>query len=98
MPTNDALALDANFLKWKTNRFPNGDKGINVFEYYCVEQFARQFDLSDSQIKAGIVGKGGDGGVDAFYIFANGEMVDAETELDAKDPPDFQLADHAGEK
>jgi hypothetical protein len=38
-----------------------------------------------------MVGKGGDGGVDAFYVLANGEMVDSETELTPKDPPEFKL-------
>lgn len=91
MAANDVLALEANLASWTQNRFPNGPKGINIFEYYCVEQFARSFDLGDSQLKAGIMGAGGDGGVDAFYILANGEIVDSETELDPKEPPDFKL-------
>jgi len=91
MPRNDVLALDANFKGWEEKRFPNPAKGFNVFEYYCVEQFARSFDLGDSQLKTGIVGAGQDGGVDAFYILANGELVDSETELDPKDPPSFKL-------
>ena len=91
MPANDVLALDANFKRWKENRFPNPAKGVNVFEYYCIEQFARSFDLGDSQLKGGMVGGGGDGGADAFYILANGEVVDAETEVDPNDPPEFKL-------
>ncbi|HUO15590.1 MAG TPA: AIPR family protein [Verrucomicrobiae bacterium] len=91
MAANDVLALEANFESWRKNRFPNPAKGTNPFEYYCIEQFARSFDLGDSQLKAGMVGGGGDGGIDAFYIFANGEMVDAETEIDPKDTPEFKL-------
>src|SRR6266700_3315961 len=65
--------------------------GVNVWEYYCIEQFARSFDLSDSQLKSGMVGQGQDGGIDALFILANGELVDSETELDANDPPEFTL-------
>lgn len=91
MAANDVIALEANFTSWKNNRFPNPAKGDNPFEYYCVEQFARSFDLGDSQLKAGMAGDGGDGGIDAFYIFANGDMVDSETEIDPKETPEFKL-------
>jgi hypothetical protein len=57
---------------------------LNVFEYYCVDQFLRQFDLSDSQLKTGLLGGGKDGGVDALYMFVTGELVEAESELDPK--------------
>lgn len=91
MPSNSALALESHFDSWKKGRYPVEKKGVNVFEYYCVEQFTRAFDLGDSQLKSGIVGKGQDGGVDAFYIFANGELVDAETEINPKEPPEFKI-------
>ena len=91
MSANDVLALEANFKSWKENRFPNPPKGINIFEYYCVEQFTRSFDLGDSQLKSGMIGGGLDGGIDAFYILAKGELVDSETELNPKDAPDFKL-------
>jgi hypothetical protein len=91
LPANDAIALEANFKTWSAARFPNPPAGFNVWEYYCIEQFARSFDLADNQLKTGIVGQGQDGGIDAFFILANGELVDSETELDAKDPPEFKL-------
>ena len=86
MSRNDALALDANFENWRQKRFPTPPKDLNVFEYYCVDQFLRQFDLSDAQLKTGLIGKSGDGGVDALYMFVNGELVDADTELNPKTP------------
>ena len=91
MGKNDELALQNNFDSWSKKRFPNPPKGFNVFEYYCVEQFARSFDLSDSELKSGIVGAGGDGGVDAFYILADGELVDSETEITSNKKPEFKL-------
>jgi hypothetical protein len=84
--SNEAIALDANFKSWQGKRFPVPPKDLNVFEYYCVDQFLRQFDLSDSQLKTGLLGASKDGGVDALYMFINGELVDAETELQPKSP------------
>ena len=91
MGKNDEIALQSNFDNWSKNRFPTPPKDLNVWEYYCVEQFARPFDLGDSELKSGIVGAGQDGGVDAFYILANGELVDAETEIKPKQSPEFKL-------
>ncbi len=60
MATNNVLALEANFKSWQGNRFPAGGSksGINIFEYYCIEQFTRSFDLGDSQLKTGMIGGG----------------------------------------
>jgi hypothetical protein len=91
MSSNEAVALDANFKSWQEKRFPTPPKDINVFEYYCVDQFLRQFDLSDSQLKTGLLGGGKDGGVDALYMFVTGELVDSETELDPKAPNQVRL-------
>jgi hypothetical protein len=91
MPANEALALNSNFETWCNNRFPDPHKRSKAWEYYCADQFARPFDLSDSQLKTGLIDGGGDGGIDAFYILANGELVDSETELSPKDPPSFKL-------
>jgi hypothetical protein len=91
MSSNEAVALDANFKSWQEKRFPTPPKDLNVFEYYCVDQFLRQFDLSDSQLKTGLIGGGKDGGVDALYMFVTGEPVDAETELDPKAPNQVRL-------
>jgi hypothetical protein len=91
MSSNEAVALDANFKGWHEKRFPAPPKDLNVFEYYCVEQFLRPFDLSDSQLKTGLIGGPKDGGVDALFMFVNGELVDAETELDPKTPNTVRL-------
>jgi hypothetical protein len=50
MSSNEAVALEANFKSWQEKRFPTPPKDINVFEYYCIDQFLRPYDLSDSQL------------------------------------------------
>jgi hypothetical protein len=89
--SNEAVALEANFKGWQEKRFPTPPKDLNVFEYYCIDQFLRPFDLSDSQLKTGLIGGPKDGGVDALYMFVNGELVDAETELDPRTPNTIKL-------
>jgi hypothetical protein len=91
MSSNEAYALEANFKGWQEKRFPTPPKDLNVFEYYCVDQFLRPFDLSDSQLKTGVIGGAKDGGVDALYMFVDGELVDAEIELDPKNPNRVKL-------
>ncbi len=84
MGKNEEVALEANFRGWQEKRFPTPPKDLNIFEYYCVEQFVRPFDISDSQLKSGLVGGSWDGGVDALFMFVNGELIDSESELDPK--------------
>jgi AIPR protein len=91
MGKNEEVALDANFRGWHEKRFPSPPKDLNIFEYYCVEQFVRPFDISDSQLKSGLVGGSQDGGVDALFMFVNGELIDAESELDPKTPNAVKL-------
>ena len=47
------------------------------FEIFSAEQILklRGFDLDPEQIRSGVLGGGGDGGVDSFYIFANRRLV-----------------------
>lgn len=91
MSKKEEVALDANFKGWQQKRFPTPVKDLNIFEYYCIEQFLRPFDLSDGQIKSGLIGGPKDGGVDALYMFVNGELIDAESELDPKTPNTVRL-------
>lgn len=91
MGANDSLALEAHFKSWQAARFPVPPKDLNIFEYYCAEQFLRSFDLSDSEIKSGLMGGSKDGGVDALFMLVNGELIDAESELDPKTPNTVRL-------
>lgn len=83
MGANDVLALNANFATWETSRMP-GLIGVDPFEYYCVDQFLKQFAVSDAELMAGLVGGGNDGGADALYFFVNRKLVQEDTDLDPK--------------
>lgn len=74
MANNDQIILDQIVEEQRTSRFPSVNRS-EFFEMYVAEQVLKDFDLSDEEIEAGLVGNGGDGGVDAIYTFANGELV-----------------------
>jgi hypothetical protein len=74
MANNDQIILDQIVEEQRTSRFPSANKS-EFFEIYVAEQVLKDFDLSDEEIESGLVGNGGDGGIDAIYTFANGELV-----------------------
>ena len=86
MGANDILALNANFATWKAARAPDlmtlGN--VNAWEYYCIDQFLKQFPVSDEDVLAGLVGGGNDGGADGVYFLVNRRPVEEDTELDPK--------------
>jgi len=51
------------------------------FEQFTAEQILKNFGLSYDEIDSGIVGKGGDGGIDAFFTFVNGVLVTEDGDL-----------------
>ncbi len=51
------------------------------FEIFTAEQVLKDFDLSYDELEAGVVGDGGDGGIDGIYVFTNGELVQEDSDL-----------------
>ena len=74
MATNDQIILDQALDQERARRVPSASKS-NFFEMYVVEQLLKDADLSDEEIESGLVGDGGDGGIDGIYVFANGDLV-----------------------
>ena len=54
------------------------DTPDQFFEYFAAEQALKDFDLSLDEIESGLVGDGGDGGIDGLYILVNGQLVREE--------------------
>lgn len=74
MANNDQIILDQILDQQRAQRAPSASKS-NFFESFVVEQVLKDADLSDEEIESGLVGDGGDGGIDGIYIFANGDLV-----------------------
>lgn len=77
MATNDKIILDE-ILKARQAEIAPSDRPADYFELFASEQILKDFDLSYDEIESGLVGDGGDGGVDSIYVFVNGELVPEE--------------------
>jgi len=82
MATNDVIILDKILEQRHADIGPELDPST-FFELFVAEQVLKDYDLSYDELKAGRVGGGGDGGIDALYLFANGELVQEDTDLSA---------------
>jgi hypothetical protein len=65
MSQNDVIVLNANFATWQQRA--TGVK-VDPWLYYCIEQFVKQYGLSDEEIQYGITDGGSDGGADAILL------------------------------
>lgn len=77
---NDRIILDE-VLTQKRAKVAPTLSASEFFEVFTAEQALKDYDLSYEEIEAGIVGDGGDGGIDGLYVFANGELVQDDTDL-----------------
>ncbi|MCQ8597513.1 AIPR family protein [Klebsiella pneumoniae] len=57
-----------------------GESFSDYFELYTASQILKDYDVTYSDIEYSIVGDGGDGGVDSFYTFLNGELIKEDTD------------------
>ncbi len=55
---------------------PRMDDG-QFFELFCAVELLKPYDLDLDEIQSGVLGGGGDGGIDGFFVFVDGEPLDA---------------------
>lgn len=80
--TNDQTMLEAVF---KARHDENKEfSESDFFEIFVASEVLKDQDLSMSQIRSGIAGGGNDGGIDAFYTFLNGELLEEDTKVNTK--------------
>ena len=82
MANNDQVILDQVLEQQRASRAPTMSKS-DFFELFVGEQIVKDFDLSDDELESGIVGSGGDGGIDGMYVFANGDLVHEDFDTDS---------------
>lgn len=80
MASNDVIILDKTIEQRHADIAPELDNPT-FFELFVAEQILKDYDLSYDELKAGRVGGSGDGGIDALYLFVNGELVQEDTDL-----------------
>lgn len=77
-PTNDQIILNQ-IIKSKCAESENELTESEYFEIYTTSEILKDHDLSYDDVKYGIVGDGGDGGIDSIFTFLNGELVKEDT-------------------
>ena len=79
MSANDRIILDK-ILEQKHQEIAPDLSDSKFFEIFAAGEIVKDYDLSYDEIETAIVGDGGDGGVDAIYLFLNGELVQDDTD------------------
>lgn len=74
MATNDKIILDEVLKQRKAEIDPSASDS-EFFELFAAEQVLKDHDLSYDEIGFGLIGSGGDGGIDSINLFVNGELV-----------------------
>ena len=80
MAANDRIILDQVLDQQRLALAPTLD-AATYFEIFTAEQLLKDFDLSYDEIESGIIAGGGDGGIDGFYVFINGEILQEDTDI-----------------
>ena len=74
MATNDRIILDG-VLQQRQKEIDPDREASSFFELFTAEQVLKDYDLSYEEVESGLVGAGGDGGIDGIYVLVNGELV-----------------------
>lgn len=78
--TNDQVILKK-IIESKCAESGNGITEAEYFEIYSASEILKDHDLSYDDVIYGIVGDGGDGGIDSVFTFLNGELLKEDTEI-----------------
>lgn len=80
--TNDQIIL-AQIIEEKCTESEDELTVPEYFEIYSASEILKDHDLTYDDVSYGIVGDGGDGGIDSIYTFLNGEMLKEDTEINS---------------
>jgi hypothetical protein len=75
MAKNDVVLLDGILEQRKEAGVPSSDIG-EVFELFAFEELLKDFDLTTDELQSGWLDGRDDGGIDGFYIFVNGHLLE----------------------
>ncbi|WJM84817.1 AIPR family protein [Dickeya chrysanthemi] len=81
--TNDQIILEQ-ILKDKKSELGIDIKDSEFFELYSASEILKDYDVTYDDIEYGIVGNGGDGGIDSIFTFVNGELQKEDTQLNTQ--------------
>jgi hypothetical protein len=89
--TTDLILLEKAFAQTKVEQAPDLSDD-DFFEIFVAQNLLKQEALSFGELQSGLLGAGGDGGIDAAYIFIDGILLREDTESsDFKKKPKFRV-------
>src|SRR5690348_6626554 len=77
MSENDRILLDGVLARLRAESAADLRED-EFFEVFLAQQVMWDKDLSWDELMAGVMGGGGDGGIDCFYVLCNGTLLSAE--------------------
>ena len=80
MPNNELVLLDQIVAQGQDEREDPLPQDT-AFEVFACEQVLKSSDLSIDEVATGLVGGGDDGGIDGVYVFADGEILNDDSEI-----------------
>ena len=80
MSANDRRTLENIVNRIRKDRFPEMSLE-DYFEFFSAEQITKDYSLTDEEILSGIVDGEHDGGIDAVYVFVNGDLIGEDPEV-----------------
>lgn len=91
MADNNIVLLDAIIQQRKTDQASDYDDA-DYFELFTAENILKQEALSYDELESGLIGAGGDGGLDAVYFLIDGRLVREDTDFsEFKKKPSFEV-------
>ena len=83
MAKQDVDAVGIEFKQWQADRGAEIPSLFNVdaFELFAAETVLKDYNLSDQDLLAGVVGASKDGGCDAFFFLVGGKYVRDDTQI-----------------
>lgn len=80
MNNNDVIILDKFLESDRAEKHPATQESEH-FELFCADQILKDYEISNEELKAGVVGSSDDGGIDAMYVFLNRDLVHEDTQV-----------------
>lgn len=87
-----ATILLESIIEKEKAQYPANLSADKLFEFYCADNILVNFDLDTNEIESGIVDGPRDAGIDAAYVFVNGQLLAEDFNFDAtRQPVDLEL-------
>ncbi len=80
MAKNDVILIDG-LIDQRLSQLIPSDRRDEVFELLALEEVLKAYDLTREEIESGWIDGRDDGGIDGFYIFINGHLLDDVEDL-----------------